>query len=136
MQDTLQSKVCNSSSERIQVVADLRQCSASLHDHISGANGVEAVYHQTACVTFNAENHTLTIFGNGEGGAGGAIAVEEAVQPNSIDNHAVGTKHPQTEGVTVPAKTATVAGIIEGGIRRVWTVGCVGAWLVVSVPLN
>lgn len=78
----------------------------------------------------------MTIFRNGEGGAAGAIVVEEAVQPSSIDNHAVGIKHPQTESVTVPAKAATVAGVIEGRICRVWTVGCAGICLVVSVPLN
>jgi hypothetical protein len=98
---TLQSKVCNSGSVRSQVITNLGQCNTILHDHILCANSTECVYYQSTRGTFDTKYHALTILGQGECGACGAVVVEKAVQTCSVDDDTLAVEDPEAERVAV-----------------------------------
>jgi len=129
---TLEGKVRNSSSVRRQVIADLCKRNTILHNHIRCSNSVKPVNHQSTCSALDTEDHALAVLGKRERRACSAVVVEEAVEAGAVDDHVLGIENTKTERIAVSSQTAAVVGILECGVGRVWAIGCVRVWLVVS----
>lgn len=126
-----QSKVCNSSSKRCQIITDNGQRATILDNHVCRSNRAEGVDNQVTRGTFDTEDLTLAILRSRKGGTSSAVVVEEAVQTSSVHDDVRATENAETEGITVSGETAAVVRVVQGGVGRVWSVGCVGIGLVV-----
>lgn len=88
----LQSKVCNSSGIRRQVVTDNCQRSPILDNHVSDADSAECIYHQITRGSLDAEDLALAVLWRRESRARGAVVIKEAVKTGAIDNDIVAVK--------------------------------------------
>lgn len=83
-----------------KIIAVHRQRGAIPHDHVRHSHGAQSVDDQPAGAALDAKDFTLALPARVVR-AGGAVVVEETVEPCTVDNSVLAVQDPETERVAV-----------------------------------